>query len=193
MIRGQNLYNEVKNCTHAHTHIHTHMHASSPFLRHANLTYRLQITATKKPHTNCVSFACIMRAHVSAIQLRAISANTNLTLPCGQHIHLVMHRDKNCTVSTLRAAADVSAEALKRDLIRYTHTLNIQSHLWPFEKCFFFPFSPLSTWTKHDGRRWWLPAYIQRSVFVKRARNGDVVLEEKFKLRIVMFTVLMRE
>lgn len=142
-----------------HTHIYTHACTlPPPLLRHANLTYRLQITATKKPHTNCVSFACIMRAHVSAIQLRAISANTNLTLPCGQHIHLVMHRDKNCTVSTLRAAADVSAEALKRDLIRYTHTLNIQSHLWRFEKCFFFPCSPLSTWTKHGGRRWWLPA-----------------------------------
>ena len=185
-----------------HTHIYTHACTlPPPLLRHANLTYRLQITATKKPHTNCVSFACIMRAHVSAIQLRAISANTNLTLPCGQHIHLVMHRDKNCTVSTLRAAADVSAVALKRDLIRYTHTLNIQSHLWRFEKCFFFPL--FSSEHLDETRREKMMAsclntgicfcYVLRNKNVKWARNGDVVLEEKFKLRIVMFSILMRE
>lgn len=40
--------------------------------------------------------------------------------------------------------ADISAEALKRDLIRYTHTLNIQSHLRRSRNVFF---SPPSTWT----------------------------------------------
>lgn len=40
-----------------------------------------------------------MQAHVWAIQLRAISANTTLTLPCGQRIHLVMHRDETALLA----------------------------------------------------------------------------------------------
>lgn len=44
--------------------------------------------------------------------------------------------------------ADVFAEALKRDLIRYTHTLNIQSHLRRSRNVFF---SPPSTWTNTSG------------------------------------------
>lgn len=48
---------------------------------------------------NAVSFACIMRVHVPAIQLRAIPANTNLTLPCGQRTHLVMYQDKTALLA----------------------------------------------------------------------------------------------
>lgn len=79
-----------------HTHRHTETLTLTPFFLHFKT--HIQITNycnNNKTHTHTrrrVSFACIMRAHVSAIQLKAIPANTNVTLPRGQRIHLVMHR-----------------------------------------------------------------------------------------------------